>query len=179
MIAILEGEVLVVRQKIDQLDLQCNGVININVQVLDTKDIMYSFNSTQFQSYFNGFYGIDAYSNFVSSNKNPAVSLYGYNIFSDQWASTYGRPYLSDIQSAYSTGMITDYSFNSDFQCSNYQNLINLNGRINRIEGNTIYATDGKGKIYELQLGACSRVNGINQYFPSTQNQISWRGVLD
>lgn len=174
MISILESEVSIIRQKIDQLDLQCNGVIDIKIQVLDSNDIVYTFNPTQFQSFFNGFYGINAYSNFVSAYKenNQNLSLYGYNIFSDQWAQLYGRPYESDVRLAYSTGLITNYSFNSDFQCSNYQSLINSSGKINGIQGNIILVMDPLGKLYELQIGACSRINGLNQYYPKVGNQI-------
>ena len=83
MISILESEVSIIRQKIDQLDLQCNGVIDIKIQVLDSNDVVYTFNPTQFQSFFNGFYGINAYSNFVSAYKenNQNLSLYA-TIFS-------------------------------------------------------------------------------------------------
>ena len=75
--------------------------------------------------------------------------------------------------------MITDYSFISDFQCSNYQNLISNSGVIESINGSKIIISDEAGNPIELQLGACSRVNGINQYYPSIGSQISWRGVLD
>lgn len=100
MIGLLEGEILTVRQKIDQLDLQCNGVVNINVQVLDKTQIIYTFNPSQFQSYFNGFYGTNAFTSYSSYYKDVSTKnqiFYGYNIFSDQWANAYGAPYISDI----------------------------------------------------------------------------------
>jgi ribosomal protein L9 len=178
MIIRLEREVLIVRQKIDQLDLQCNGVIDVKIEVLDTNDIVYTFNPNNFESYFNGFYGINAYSNFVAQYQGVRPStLYGYNMFSDQWANLYGRPFQSDLQLAYANGLITNYSFLTDFQCSNYQSLINLDGKIQSIAGNVITVVDSNGKTYDLQLGACSRINGVNQYYPTIGNLIEWRGV--
>jgi hypothetical protein len=170
---------LIIRQKIDQLDLQCNGVIDVKINILESNDLVYTFNPTQFQSYFNGYYGVNAYTSFASTYKNTTSpsSLYGYNIFSNQWAQIYGQPYQSDVQLAYSNGLITNYSFSSDFQCSNYQSLINSSGKISNITGNTMFVADASGKLYELQLGACSRVNGVNQYYPQVGNQIQWRGV--
>lgn len=179
MIVLLSGEVKNIRQRIDQLDLQCNGVVDIKVTSLTSNDLVYNFNPTQFQSYFNGFYGINAYSNFIQVYKDVAgpLNVYGYNIFSDQWAQTYGKPYETDVQLAYTNGLITDYSFSSDFQCSNYQSLINGSGKINNISGNLVLVADRDGKIFELQLGACSRINGVNQQMPKVGNSIEWRGV--
>jgi predicted nuclease with TOPRIM domain len=179
MIVLLNGEVRNIRQRIDQLDLQCNGVIDIKVISLTSNDLVYTFNPTQFQSFFNGFYGINAYSNFIQVYKNVAgpLNVYGYNIFSEQWAQSYGKPYETDVQLAYNNGLITDYSFSSDFQCSNYQSLINGSGKINNISGNLVLVADKDGKIYELQLGACSRINGVNQQMPKVGNSIEWRGV--
>ena len=52
-------------------------------------------------------------------------------------------------------------------------------GKINNITGNIITVVDQSGKVYELQLGACSRISGINQFIPTLGNQIAWRGVSD
>lgn len=174
MINLLSKELGNIRQKIDQLDLQCNGVIDIKINVLTSNELVYTFNPTQFQSYFNGFYGINAYANFIQVYKDVSgpLNVYSYNIFSDQWAQTYGKPYESDVQLAYNNGLITDYSFTSDFQCSNYQSLINGSGKINNISGNTVLVADSTGKVYELQLGACSRINGVNQQMPKVGNSI-------
>jgi hypothetical protein len=167
MISILSEQVVIIRQRIDQLELKCQGIDNILVEVTEKKDIVYTFSATQFQSYFNGVYGINAYSNFVSTNSplNPNLALYSYSIFSDQWGNAFGSPYGNDFRSG-SSAIITDYSF-GDFQCSNYQNQVNMDSKINKIHGNTIYAIDNAGKTYELQLGACSRINGINQNIPN------------
>ena len=147
--------------------------------MLNSNSILYSFSPTQFQSYFNGFYGIDAYTNFLSIHRNADrnnLGLYGYSIFSPEWTRLYGKSFDRDVETAYNKGIVTDYSFISDFQCSDYENLINNNGRITQISENKMMI-DMNGKSYELRLGACSRLNGVNQYYPQVGNQISWRGV--
>lgn len=182
MILLLENEVLGIREKIDELDLQCFGDVTLNVQVLNSNELLFSFNPNQFESFFNGFYGIDAYSNFISSQPAAVTSgqdLYGYSIFSPQWINTYGGSFGSDIQLAYNGGVVSDYSFISDFQCSNYQNMMSNNGVIQSINGNNIIVAGPNGNAMELQLGACSRINGVQQHYPAVGSNISWRGVLD
>lgn len=148
MIVLLQNEVLGIRSKIDQLDIQCFGEVDINVEVLVNNELMISFTPTEFESFFNGFYGIDAYSNFISEVPSAQANnqdLYVYNIFSNQWAEAYGQPFASDVQLAYNGGMVTDYSFLSDFQCSNYDNMMSNTGIIQSINGNsmTVVGSDG------------------------------------
>ncbi len=49
-------------------------------------------------------------------------------------------------------------------------------GKINKISGNTISVTCEKGDTYELQLGACSSINGISQSLPTVGSNIAWKG---
>lgn len=103
--------------------------------------------------------------------------IYTYDIFSDDWSNNYGQAFGGQIEYAYNGGIDTGYSFNNDFQCSNYDNLMSMGGNIEKIEGDIIYANDNQNNNYELQLGACSRINGLNKNYPQIGDNINWRGV--
>jgi len=109
---------------------------------------------------------------------NGTLVFYPYDIFSNQWIQKYGASFTSDVTTAYSSGVITDYSFLSDFKCSQYDSLIAMGGKITKIDSNVVYATGADGTNYQLQLGACSRLTGANQYYPSVGSSINWSGVL-
>lgn len=104
--------------------------------------------------------------------------FYPYDIFSNQWVKAYGASFANDVATAYNSGVITDYSFLTDFKCSQYDSLTSLGAKITSINNNIIYATGADGTQYQLQLGACSRLNGVSQYVPQIGSTINWSGVL-
>lgn len=151
MITLLTNELPNIRYKIDQLDLSCNGVINITVQNLGTDLISYVFTPIQFQTYFTSYYGQSAFQQYTNQNQVNSISnitLYPYNIFSTQWSNQYGACFSNDVAAAYSSGVITDYSFLSDFKCSQDTSLVSNGGIITRINNNLIYAIGANGINY-------------------------------
>jgi hypothetical protein len=162
------------------LDLNCNGVVNVSIQNLGQDLVSYIFTPNQFQTYFTGYYGSSAYQQYLNSRalSNSNLVFYPYDIFSNQWVKTYGASFANDVATAYNSGVITDYSFLSDFKCSQYDSLVSLGAKITKIDSNIIYATGSDGTNYQLQLGACTRLNGVSQYYPTIGSAINWNGVL-
>ena len=161
------------------------------------RDSVYRVNPQEFLRYLQANYGVNVN---VNVNQLPgvvgggnlvgggvtggasgnALDLLLTNIFSPVWQRNFGAPFANDP--FFNNGQSNGFRFNTDGSCANLNNggLTTNFGSIQSINGNVITARGNDGSNYNLNLGACSRIEMMGRgAMPKAGNQIYWRGNFD
>ena len=167
------------KQQIDYVKFNCNGVVNYTVSTLNGT-ITYTFASSVFSTYVTSEYG-QANSNAAQALLGPIskVTLTPTTIFTPSWVDLYGASFSNDIKlvSQQDTNLPTTSFFASDFQCLSTSTLTSGSGIVKQIVANYITVTMSDASSATLILGACSNVLLLNQNAPKIGNNVYWRGL--
>jgi len=190
-IASLNSTIPALKQQIDYVKFNCNGVVNYTVSTLNGT-ITYTFSSSVFSTYITNEYGLPN-SNAASAFLGPIskVTLTPITIFTPAWVDLYGASFTKDISlfnaissnTATTNGVSTtsavpsSYFFVSDFSCSSTATLASGAGVISSINSNLIQVSLKTGGSAVLTMGACSNILLLNVNVPKVGNNIYWRGL--
>lgn len=174
----LNSTIPALKQQIDYVKFNCNGVVNYTVSTLNGI-ITYTFSSSVFSTYVTSEYG-KANSNAAQALLGPIskVTLTPVTVFSPTWVSQFGASFTNDLK-AINTGDSnpTSYFFSSDFTCSSTSVLSTGSGVVKNIVANYITVTQSSGATATVILGACSNILVLNENTPKIGNSIYWSGV--
>ena len=186
MIDTLNGALPQIETQIDNIYLTCNGLETEEQLTVETvsSGIVYRVNPEEFLRYLQANYGgnVDVNVNQLGGGNlsGNALDLLLTSIFSPVWQRNYGAPFSNDP--FFNNGQSNGFRFNTDGSCGNIRNnggAMNY-GTVRSISGNVIQATGHDGNQYDLNLGACSRIEMLNRGgIAQAGDQIYWRGNFD
>lgn len=166
------------KQQIDYVKFNCNGVVNYTVSTLNGT-ITYTFASSVFSTYVTNEYGANN-TNAAQSQLGPIskVTLTPITIFAPAWTSQFGSSFSNDLQNINATSaQPNSYFFASDFSCSSTSTLSSGQGKVKSIVANYVTIDSSDGTTVTAILGACSNVLLLNEDKPKVSNRIYWRGL--
>jgi predicted nucleic acid-binding Zn-ribbon protein len=177
-IANLNLTIPALKQQIDYVKFNCNGVVNYTVSTLNGT-ITYTFASSVFSTYVTNEFG--------KSNTNAAQALLGpiskvtltpITIFAPAWVGQFGASFANDLQAINATAALPNsYFFSSDFSCASTATLYSGAGVVKSIVSNYVTITTSSGTTVTAILGACSNILLLNESQPKVGNNVYWRGL--
>ncbi len=165
------------KQQIDYVRFNCNGVVNYTVTTLDGT-ITYTFGSSVFSTYVTNQFGqVDTNAAQKLLGPISKVTLTPITVFTPSWISQFGQSFVGDLKSINATAVTPNsYFFTSDFSCTG-TNLQQGSGVVKQIVANYITVTLANGSTATVILGACSNILLLNQSAPKIGNNIYWSGL--
>ena len=173
----LRGRIPSLREQIDYVRFNCNGVVNYTVSTLDGT-IRYTFGRSSFSTFVTNEFG-EANSNAASAFLGPIsnVTLTPVTILDARWVELFGQAFRTDLQ-AISNGIQTNtFRFLSDFSCSGEGPVSSGAGTVVLIEPNLVRVRLSNNEEVDLLLAACTNILLLNTDAARIGGIAYWRGV--